>query len=178
MGVKGRKLKKSLVEKIDATRGEEVYLLTALGLEVVKELSLLHSTPDEIADYLGMRRSIFTRMLDENDEIFDPDAHEAVSEGIAEFKRRLRRNQLELAENNAVMAKHLGQQYLGQKDKSEVDHNHKHAIIGTLPDYNAASEDWKRQFAPGAVRQIQEQRRIEIEDIEGEEVAYEDGEES
>jgi len=161
-----RKLKTSLVDKVSAKRGEEVYVLTALGLEVVRELALLHSPEDEIADYLGLPRKVFKRMLEEEDPIYDPDLHDVVTEGLGEFKKRLRRQQIELAENNAVMAKHLGSQYLGQRDKSEVDHNHKHAIIGTLPDYNAQSEDWRRKFAPEGVMKLDEQRRIELEDVE------------
>ena len=170
-----RKLKTSLVDKVSAKRGGEVYVLTALGLEVVRELALLHSPEDEIADYLGVPRKIFARMMDEEDPIYDPDAHEAIAEGLGEFKKRLRRQQLELAESNAVMAKHLGQQYLGQKDKSEVEHTHKHAVIGTLPNYDASSDDWKRQFAPQGVNKIEEQRRIEADvvDVEGEEVLVE-----
>ena len=161
-----RKLKASLVDKV----GKDVFVLTALGLEVVRELALLHSPEDEIADYLGMPRKVFGRMLDEEDPIYDPDLHNAITDGLGEFKKRLRRQQIELAENNAVMAKHLGQQYLGQKDKSEVDHNHKHAIIGTLPDYNAQSEDWRRKFAPEGVMKLDEQRRIELKDVEDAEV--------
>lgn len=38
-------------------------------------------------------------------------------------KISLRRSQFQLAERNAAMAIFLGKQYLGQKDKQEIDHN-------------------------------------------------------
>ena len=58
------KLKTTLVENIVKKKGEEVYLLTALGLETVRTLAMLHSSEDEIALYLGVPMMSFRRMLD------------------------------------------------------------------------------------------------------------------
>lgn len=166
-----RKVKPALISVTKKGRsGEKKYRLTDLGLEVVRELALIKCPESEIAAHLGIAMPAFRKMLDETSDSYDPDLEDAIAEGHGEFKKMLRQRQIDLAETNAQMAIHLGRVFLDQHDKSQVEHTHRHAVVGTLPDYNSTSDDWKRKYAPEGVLKIEEQRRIEMGDIEDAEV--------
>ena len=143
-------------------KGTQAYVLTGLGLAHVKEMAALGSSMTEIAEYLKVDKSWISRSCNPESDTYDHLVHESFLEGQSEFKQRIRRHQLELSEHNATMAVHLGKQYLGQKDQVQ-EHHHVHQVVGTMPDYDKTSDEWKRQFAPDAVLRIEDAQVLEIE---------------
>ena len=132
---------------------------------MVQELAMEGASIAEIARYLRVTPRFLQRMHNPDDSKFDPDFSDAYDDGRHEYILSLRRNQKGLSETNAQMAIHLGKHYLEQDDKP-VEHNHMHRVVGTLPDYNASSEEWARQFAPSALQQHSKPISIDVEDAE------------
>jgi len=141
------------------------YEFTEVGLETVTEMAAEGASIAEIARYLRVTPRFLQRMHNPDDSKFDINFSDAYDDGRHEYILSLRRNQKVLSESNAQMAIHLGKHYLEQDDKP-VEHNHLHRVVGTLPDYNATSEEWARQFAPSA---LQHKKPIEL-DVEDAEV--------
>ena len=153
----------SLVEVIRG-RGKGKYFVTALGIETIESMAAIGHSKSEIAAYLRVSGSWMDNALDDENPAFDSDVFAAFEEGQGVFRGRLRNAQVNLADTNAQMAIHLGKHYLGQKDDVQ-QHHHVHQVVGTMPDYDATSAEWRAQFAPSAM-----QERIEAADIEDAEV--------
>lgn len=152
-----RMLRKELVSVAD----DGTYKFTERGLREVGDLARVRCSAEEIADYLGMKHAVYLRLLDPESALFEPNLKAVIDGGYLEFKKTLRLNQLALSETSAAMAKHLGEVYLDQQKVQQYDVTHKHAVIGTLPNYDQSSDDWKRQFGPEAMQKLEEQRKIE-----------------
>lgn len=133
------------------------YELTELGLAQILELSTIGSGVSEIADYLRVSETWLEDKLREDDD-GDARARQAYMDGAAEFRKRLRVVQMNLAETSAPMAIFLGEQHLGQRrNPVDININKKvQVLIGTTPDYEQTPEQWQRQFAPeNALKQIE-----------------------
>jgi hypothetical protein len=154
---KDRKPREGLVEVFGGT-----YVLTGLGLVHVQEMAAVGSQYAEIAAYLRVGVDWVRRSVDDEHDHYDANVANAYHEGRGEYLRRLRQAQQNLADVNAQMAIHLGKQDLNQRDDA-VEHRHVHQVVGTMPDYEASSDQWRRQFAPEA---LQPMRAIDVEDAE------------
>lgn len=131
------------------------WTMTDIGLMHVLELSSLGSGITEIADYLRISNDWLHQRLNLEHEKFDPAIYDVYSQGLGEFKKRLRSAQQTLGDVNAQMAIHLGKHYLGQVEKSQIDITKTIQIVGTLPDYAQTPEAWRAQFGPQqAQRQV------------------------
>lgn len=87
-----------------------------IDYEATEKLAMMMCTQEEIAAYNDVSCRTLLR-----DEKF---CH-AYKKGIEKGKMSLRRQQLKLVEEgNPTMAIWLGKQYLGQKDKQEIAHDH------------------------------------------------------
>jgi len=107
-----------------------------LDASKAEALAALQCTYEEIASGLGVSRSTLERRRGEDGAI---DA--AIKRGRELGTRSLRRIQWEVAKSgNVTMMIWLGKQWLGQKDKQEVEHTGKdggpieHSIITALRD--------------------------------------------
>ena len=80
----------------------------------IRRLAALACTQQEVAQFLGVGLSTFTRYLLE-----DAQAGATWEGGLAEARISLRRKQFRLAEKSAAMAIFLGKQMLGQTDQVE-----------------------------------------------------------
>lgn len=159
--------REGLVE-VHRTKGNPnpVFVVTGLGLAHIQQMAAIGSNRAEIARYLRVSDTWLMTKLDEDGDLFDEAIAEAFAEGQSEFSTRLRTAQANLADTNAQMAIHLGKQYLGQRDDA-VEHRHVHQVVGTMPDYDQSSAEWRRQFAPDTVQKIgQEIEDAEFVDIE------------
>lgn len=87
-------------------------------LNTLAGLARIQCTIREAAAVLNVSQVTFLEFLKRSKKAKDAWEHNRES-GLAS----LRRNQFKMAENNPTMAIWLGKQYLGQKDKSEVDMN-------------------------------------------------------
>lgn len=123
--------------------------ITQIGLMHVLELSTLGCSVDEISTYLRVPKKKFLSWINEDSADFDEHIYNAFNEGDMNFKKRLRLAQANLADVNATMAIHLGKQVLGQTDKKEVEITQTVHVVGTLPDYGATPDQWRKQFGPG-----------------------------
>jgi len=137
---------------MELTESQERHALEAIGAEEPREpvkcvrggrprsvnadpstLAILHGlgkvqcTWREVAAVLRIDQSTLTRFF----QAF-PEAREVYEDGLAVGCRSLRRTQFRLAQSSATMAIFLGKQYLGQTDKSEVEHTGgiDHAFVG------------------------------------------------
>jgi hypothetical protein len=147
-------------------RGGE-YQFTELGLAHVREMAALGSSPSEIARYLRVSPDYIQKAIDPDSGRYREDIAEAYDEGASEHVLRLRKHQDALGETNAQMAIHLGKHFLGQKeDTQEINHNIR--VVGTLPDYTASADDWKRQFAPSALQAVEAPKPSRANVIEAE----------
>jgi hypothetical protein len=142
--------------------------ISELGLAQIRELAAIGSREKEIARYLQIGEKTFREWVDVDHKRHREDVIEAYEDGSSEFEQRLLRAQANLMETNAQMAIHLGKQRLGQKDDPVV-HDHRHQIVGTLPDYNQTSDAWRKQFAPDTVQAMQ----IEAQPVEDAVVIHE-----
>jgi len=90
--------------------------LTEPTLEQIRALGRIQCTVEEAASVLRVsRRTLF------NFFNLHPEAKETFEEGQHEGCASLRRKQFAMAEKNATMAIWLGKQYLGQRDRVEMD---------------------------------------------------------
>lgn len=140
--------------------------LTDIGCMHVLELTTLGFQLAEVAKYLRVTKQWLTERLDPDSDKFDERAHNAFNEGEHAWTKRLREAQGNLAEVNATMAIHLGKQYLGQRDKQEIEVTKTVHIVGTLPEVAQSPEQWLRQFGPGS----QQPKRLDVVDAEAVEV--------
>ena len=86
-----------------------------IDLKQVAKLAKICCTVEEIANILDLSKST----LDHNEEFL-----QVYKKNIDNGKMSLRRAQMELAlKGNATMQIWLGKQYLGQKDKQEIEHS-------------------------------------------------------
>ncbi len=138
------------------------YHVTALGLAHIQEMAAIGCQTTEVCAYLRVNSGWLRRKIDESHDEYDPDIADAYAEGRSEYVKRLRTAQQNLADVNAQMAIHLGKQDLNQRDDA-VEHRHVHQVVGTMPDYEASSDQWRRQFAPET---MQPMRAIDVEDAE------------
>jgi hypothetical protein len=89
-------------------------------LESLKGLGRLQCTNDEAATFFGVSTTTFVKFLDDF-----PVARDSYERGIGLGKIGLRRTQWKHAAANVAMAIFLGKNYLGQTDKSTLDHGNK-----------------------------------------------------
>jgi len=153
--------------------------LTGKGLAEVLKQAALGASPAQVAAHLRVSAKWFTDRLNVDHDGFDQSIYCAYCEGRSELATRLRENQLALSETNAAMAIHLGKHYLEQHDRP-VEHNHRHMVVGTMPDYEQTPDDWKRQFAPTALQDTIEDNTVmnlNVEKIE-DAVVVEEGDET
>ena len=143
------------------------FQLTAEGVSKVTEHATLGGTMSELATLFGCDSSTLSKWRDKNGQNYNEEFDRAWAAGEYAFKMGLREAQAQLAAVNASMAIHMGKQYLGQDDKPQ-EHVHTHRVIGTMPDYDMAPEEWKEKFAPSGIDQIDYARRVEaaVEDAE------------
>lgn len=86
-------------------------------LNEVRRLCQLNCTDAEIGAFFGVCQKTVQRRKKE-----DPEFAEMIEQGRNFGKISLRRKQIEVAEEgNATMLVWLGKQYLGQKDKQDVE---------------------------------------------------------
>lgn len=85
-----------------------------IDYEVVEKLASIMCTQEEIENYLG----ISVRTLQRDEEFC-----RIYKKGLDNARSSLRRMQFKQAETNPTMAIWLGKQYLGQRDKQEVEHS-------------------------------------------------------
>jgi hypothetical protein len=87
-------------------------------LDLLRGLGRIHCTEKEAAAALGVSLNTLKGFFTAH-----PEAREEYDDGKQEGFVSLRRTQFKMAERNAAMAIWLGKQYLGQKDRAEVDQN-------------------------------------------------------
>lgn len=86
-----------------------------MDYEQVEKLAEIMCTQEEIATLFGVHVSTLVKY---------PEFHEAYKKGIETGRKSLRRMQYDSAtKGNVTMQIWLGKQYLGQKDRSEVQTN-------------------------------------------------------
>lgn len=139
--------------------------LTKQGVAEVYKQAALGANPSQIAAHMRVSVDWFRQHIDPDHKNYDARTHDAFHQGRSELVTRLRENQLAMSESNAQMAIHLGKHYLDQHDRP-VEHTHKHMVVGTMPNYDQTPEDWRKQFAPGPVQQITDEKTIDAEDAE------------
>lgn len=92
-----------------------------IDYETVEKLASLMCTQKEIASYLDCHVSVL-----EHDEKFK----EVHRKGLDKGKMSIRRHQYRMMEEgNATMGIWLGKQYLGQRDKQDIEH---HGNVGVI----------------------------------------------
>lgn len=92
---------------------------------LIFEFGRLQMTLEEIAGCLRCSRSWVSHALADTDKATRPELAAAYRAGKAERNKSLRRRQFDIADSDthrgsAQMAIHLGKQYLGQSDKTEL----------------------------------------------------------
>lgn len=86
-----------------------------IDYEVVEKLSSIMCTQEELASYFDCD----VRTLQRDEEFC-----RAYKRGIDKGKMSVRRSQYKMVEaGNATMAIWLGKQYLGQRDKQDIEHS-------------------------------------------------------
>lgn len=138
------------------------------GLKLINEWASDGCSISEIAQFFGFSKNTLQQKMkpDSTHEHhkFDPELYEAYNDGRRDYLLHLRRSQKDLAGTSAQMAIHLGKHELEQTDKP-VQHEHTHKVVGTLPDYNATPEAWRRQFAPSGVQAITDSSIVDVEPV-------------
>ena len=94
-----------------------------IDYDMVEKLASLMATQEEIAIFMDC----CVKTLQRDDRFC-----RLFKKGFEKGKMSQRRKQAKLADKNASMAIWLGKQYLGQKDKSEVDNTHN--FVGGVPE--------------------------------------------
>lgn len=86
-----------------------------IDYETVEKLASIMCTQEEIASYLDLS----IRKLQQDEEFM-----RVYKRGIDKGKMSVRRSQYKMVEaGNATMAIWLGKQYLGQRDKQDIEHS-------------------------------------------------------
>ena len=91
-----------------------------IDYEKLDKLCAIQCTGEECASILGMDYDTLNNHLKEDKGVGFSDYFKEKS---ATGKMSLRRKQFAMAETNPTMAIWLGKQYLGQRDKKEVEHS-------------------------------------------------------
>lgn len=151
------------------------YVPTKEGIEEAYRHARRGGTVRELARLFRMADRTLMQWCDPNDTMGDEKFVDAWNNGRYEYLSDLREKQLGLAETNGAVAIHLGKHELEQHDRPQ-EVNHLHRVVGTLPDYDRTSDDWKKQFAPQPVVDAGQLIAQEIEEAEYEDVADEDDE--
>ena len=87
--------------------------------EQLKQLCKLNCTVEEIGAFFDCNKKTIERRMHD-----DPELKEIIQQGRELGKISIRREQYKIMENgNAAMAIWLGKQYLGQRDRSEIEVN-------------------------------------------------------
>lgn len=89
-------------------------------------LCKIQATLEEIAQVMGVSEDTIERRCAELYGLSFADTYKKHS---AEGKTSIRRAQFKMAQNNPTMAIWLGKQYLGQRDKSEIEYRDLDAAI-------------------------------------------------
>lgn len=125
-------------------RSHRAYEFTSVGLAELQKLAAVGSPPSELARFFGVSEGWIVQQLKQDGP--PKDVYEAAdSDGVLAL--RLAQQQAALSGDTAML-KWLGKQRLGQKDKTEHLVEKKITVIGALPDFTAASEDWAAKFVP------------------------------
>jgi hypothetical protein len=88
----------------------------SIKISLLKQLCELQCTKDEIAAAFNISVASLNKLIEKDEAV-----RSAIEYGQSQGKISLRRKQFRLASVNASMAIHLGKQYLGQTDKSQVE---------------------------------------------------------
>lgn len=95
-----------------------------IDYNLCETLAKIQCTQEEIANVLG----VSTRTLQRDEEFC-----RIYKKGMEQGKMSIRRQQFKSAENgNVTMQIWLGKQYLGQRDRSEIDNNVNTSKLDTL----------------------------------------------
>ncbi len=113
----------------------------------VEKLARLQCSRREIAAFLGVRVSTFTRLLNEDKAI-----KKAWERGQQMGLISLRRSQLRLAKGNATMGIFLGKNYLGQRDAVVNEHTGDVGVGVDLSKLTADERNVLRDFLTRATR--------------------------
>lgn len=119
------------------------YRLTEMGLSEVRILARLGSPINEIAEHLGVSHKWLKDYL-----VDHPEIDEIYRGELASFKRDIRQAQYDLAKVSPPMAVWLGKQFLGQREKQEIEVTKTIHVVGTVPDPKASRENWLHAHAP------------------------------
>lgn len=110
------------------TKGRPQKILSENGLKMVEDLSRIFCTDKEIADILGTTLDVLHSP--QNNELF----LSAKERGQSNGKQSLRRKEYELAmKGNVTMVIWLAKQFLGQKERTEVEMSNE--SVDTMNDY-------------------------------------------
>lgn len=88
----------------------------SVKISTLKQLCELQCTREEIAAAFSISTSQLDKLIEKDDAV-----RAAIDYGKTQGKISLRRSQFRLAKVNASMAIHLGKQYLGQTDKTQLE---------------------------------------------------------
>ncbi len=124
----GKKSKQSAKTATTSKRGRPPKIvLSDETLKQIGNLAKIHCTEEEAAAFFEVNKSTFCRFLQRHKT-----AKAAWENGSGIGKASLRRLQFKAAEaGNATMMIWLGKQYLGQRDKADMEHSGKNG--GPIP---------------------------------------------
>lgn len=88
----------------------------SIKISLLKQLCELQCTREEIAAAFNISVSSLDKLIEKDEAV-----RAAIEYGKTQGKISLRRKQFRLASSSASMAIHLGKQYLGQTDKSQLE---------------------------------------------------------
>ena len=144
--------------------GKPVYRFTTLGLTELRQLALVGTPQRELADYFGVTADWMRRQL-----LTEQAVIEAYKGAEADGRLELRGALHDAAKGgDARVLTFLGERRLGMTKVVEHKHEHRVAVIGTMPSEKLESGDWFEQFAPKDVAaQIQRMDTPQLESAEG-----------
>lgn len=124
--------------------GVACYEFTALGITELRQLATVGTPVAEIAKYFGVSDDWVRKQL-----LTDIAVMEAHGQAEADGRYELRKALHEAAiGGDARVLTFMGERALGMIKKVEHEHNHRVAVIGTMPAEKLESKDWFSQFAP------------------------------
>lgn len=124
--------------------GQLVYRFTDLGLTELRQLAIVGTPESELAAYFGVPKDWIDRQLKTELAVID-----AFNGAAAEGNRELRNAMHEAAKGgDSRVLTFLGERRLRMLKTVQHQHEHKLAVIGTLPKEKLQSGDWFDQFAP------------------------------
>jgi len=105
-----------LRQKISHICGMARKIRKSIKISTLKQLCELQCTREEIAAAFSITTAQLDKLIEKDEAV-----REAINYGKTQGKISLRRSQFRLAKVNASMAIHLGKQYLGQTDKTQLE---------------------------------------------------------